>query len=326
MILLKIKRTNSRDGGSIFMFYVLLLYALFASVFTIAKTGLGYVEPLFFVGTRMLLAGIIMLGYQKLIKREIFNFDAQTWRRILRLAVFNIYLTNIFEFWGLKYLTSFKTCFIYSLSPFLSALFSYFLFAEKMNYKKWFGFLIGFIGFLPILMFHTASEEQTGRFFIFSWAEISVMIAVICGVYGWIVLRQLVNENNLSPICANGFSMLIGGSLALGQSYFTENWNPVPVSNYEIFLDCALALVIISNLICYNLYGTLLKRYSATFISFAGLTTPLFTALFGWLFLGEIVTWPFYLSFIVVFIGLFLFDQEELKHAYRERVEPLLNP
>ncbi|MCV5950917.1 DMT family transporter, partial [Escherichia coli] len=67
----------------------------------------------------------------------------------------------------------------------------------------------------------------------------------------------------------------------------------------------------------YNLYGTLLKRYSATFMSFAGFTTPLFTALFGWLVLGEIVTWPFYVSFCIVLLGLVLFDQEELKQSYQ---------
>lgn len=301
------------------MFYVLLLYALFASVFTIAKTGLDYTQPFFFIGTRMMLAGFILLGYQKFVKGESFNFNAQIWRRVGRLAIFNIYLTNVFEFWGLKYLTSFKTCFIYSLSPFVSALFCYLIFSEKLTRKKWIGLLVGFAGFLPILMTHTASEGQTGSFFIFSWAEISVMIAAICSVYGWIVLRQLINENGMSPMNANGLSMMIGGILALSHSLLVETWDPIPTTNIPIYLECALALIVVSNLICYNLYGYLLKKYSATFISFAGLTTPLFTALFGWIFLGEIVTWPFYLSFGIVCSGLFLFDQEELKQTYQTK-------
>ncbi|MBA3722674.1 MAG: EamA family transporter [Parachlamydiaceae bacterium] len=302
------------------MFYVLLLYALFASVFTIAKVGLEHSQPLFFVGSRMLLAALILLAYQKFVKGETFSFNNQSWRRIFRLGIFNIYLTNIFEFWGLKYLTSFKTCFIYSLSPFISALFCYTMFSEKLGSKKWIGLLIGIVGFLPILLTHTASEEATGHLFFFSWAELSVMLAVISSVYGWIVLKQLINDNGVSPINANGFSMLIGGVIALIHSAFVENWDPLPVTNSTIFLECTLALIVISNLICYNLYGSLLKRYSATFISFAGLTTPLFTALLGWIFLGEIVTWPFYISFAIVFMGLLLFDQEELKQSYQEKV------
>jgi drug/metabolite transporter (DMT)-like permease len=299
------------------MFYVLLLYALFASVFTIAKTGLAYAQPFFLVGTRMLLAGMILLSYQIFIKKQALRFDSKTWGRLILLAVFNIYLTNVFEFWGLRYLTSFKTCFIYSLSPFLSALFSYFLFSEKLTSKKWMGLIIGFLGFTPILLSQTSSEEQTGQLFFFSWAELSVMMAAICSVYGWIILKQLVNEHQLSPLMANGVSMFVGGALALGHSFAVEDWLPLPVTNFPIFLECTLLLILISNLICYNLYGSLLKSYSATFMSFAGFTTPLFTALFGWLLLGEIVTWPFYLSFVIVLLGLLLFDQEELKQSYQ---------
>jgi drug/metabolite transporter (DMT)-like permease len=305
------------------MFYVLLLYALFASVFTIAKTGLDYSEPLFFIGTRMLFAGLLLLGYQKFIKKESFTFDWQVWRRIAQLAIFNIYLTNAFEFWGLKHLTSFKTCFIYSLSPFISALISYWMFSEKLSIKKCVGLIIGFAGFLPILFIQTGMEGQTESVFFFSWAELSVMSAVVCGVYGWIVLRQLVNENNLSPLNANGLSMAIGGILALGHSFLTENWNPFPVTNSTIYIECTLGLIIISNLICYNLYGFLLKKHSATFISFAGLTTPLFSAFFGWFFLGEMIAWPFYVSFATVCTGLFIFDQEKLRQDYQ--VEKSLN-
>lgn len=299
------------------MIYVILLYALFASVFTIAKTGLDYAQPFFLVGTRMLLAGSLLLSYQKFVNKETFRFNKRTWMSILQLAVFNIYLTNVFEFWGLRYLTSFKTCFIYSLSPFLSAFFCYLLFGEKLTHKKWIGLAVGFAGFLPILLSQTSQEGQAGQLGFLSWAELSVMMAAICSVYGWIVLMQLVNQHQLSPVTANGTSMFIGGGLALMHSLFMEKWDPLPVTDFPIYLECTLLLILISNLICYNLYGVLLKKYSATFISFAGFTTPLFTALFGWVFLGEVVTWPFYLSFIIVFCGLLVFDQDELKQSYQ---------
>lgn len=299
------------------MLYVLLLYALFASVFTIAKTGLTYSQPLFLMGTRMALAGLILLGYQWIVNKQSLSFDRKTWSRLALLAIFNIYLTNMFEFWALKHLTSFKTCFIYSLSPFLSAIFCYFLFAEKLTGKKRWGLFVGMLGFTPILISQTSGEEAAGQLLFFSWAELSMVMAVICSVYGWIVLKQLVQEQQLSPLTANGFSMLIGGILALSHSLAVEDWNPIPVTDMAIFLECTLLLILISNLICYNLYGALLKRYSATFLSIAGFTTPLFTALFGWLWLGEQVTWPFYLSFAVVLGGLLLFEQEELKQSYQ---------
>jgi len=298
------------------MFLVVLLYALFASVFTIAKTGLEYSQPLFFVGSRMFMAGIFMLGYLLLFKREEFTFRPGHFGRIFRLALFNIYLTNVFEFWGLKYLTSFKTCFIYSLSPFFSALLSYWMFSDKMSKKKWLGLVIGFIGFLPILLNETSTEEQSGQFFFLSWAELAVVCAACFAVYGWVILKQLVQENGYSPFKVNGLSMTLGGTMALVHSYFVEPWDPVPVTEFKPFIECALLLIVISSFICYNLYGYLLKRYSVTFISFAGFITPFFTALFGWFYLGEVVTWPFWLSAVIVFIGLYTFNQEELLESY----------
>jgi drug/metabolite transporter (DMT)-like permease len=295
------------------MFFVFLLYALFASVFTVSKTGLEYTAPFFFVGSRMVLAGILLLGYQFLFHRSTFQIKREHTGLFFRLALFNIYLTNMFEFWGLQYLTSFKTCFIYSLSPFASALFSVFVFSEKISVRKWIGLLIGFAGIIPVLLSQTTAEERGGQLFLFSWAELAVMGAAICSVYGWILLKQLVQDNGYSPLMANGVSMLLGGTCALLHSFLTESWHPVPVSEYIPFLACACVLIVISNLVSYNLYGWLLKRFSPTFMSFAGLSTPLFSAFFGWFFLGEIITWPFYVSLCIVSLGLILFYQEELK-------------
>jgi len=298
------------------MALVFLLYALFASVFTISKMSLQYAQPFFFVGTRMLFAGVLMLIYQFFRDRANFLFLKKDFIYFLALGFFSIYLTNVLEFWGLKYLTSFKTCFIYSLSPFVSALLSYFLLAEKMNRNKWLGLLVGFSGFIPILLTSTQDEEQAGHLMMLSWAEIAVVIAAISSVYGWILLKQLVADKNYTPFMANGVSMIIGGSLALFHSSLVETWNPLPVNEAIPFMECALLLIIVSNLICYNLYGSLLRKYSPTFMSFAGFTTPFFTALFGWFYLEEVVSLPFFISATIVLSGLFIFYLEELKKPY----------
>lgn len=193
------------------MFLVILLYALFASVFTVSKTALEYSAPFFLVGSRMAVAGLLLLGYQYFIKKTSFRFErSHLWNMVL-LAIFGIYLTNVFEFWGLKYLTSFKTCFIYSLSPFIAALLAYYFLNERMTRRKWLGFSIGIAGFIPILMAQSQAEESTGHLFFFSGAELAVVAAVVCSVYGWVLLKKVVAEDGYSPLTANGTSMFIGG-------------------------------------------------------------------------------------------------------------------
>lgn len=308
------------------MHLVFLLYALFAMVFTVAKYGLEYVQPFFLVGVRMLLAGGMLLSFLYFFDRKNFVFRWSSWKRFFLLGLTAIYLCNAFEFWGLQYLSSAKTCFIYSLSPFASALLSYWLLSERMSRLKWLGLLIGFIGFIPI--FAMGGPQEAGvenAFLFFSWPELSVTLAAVAAVYGWIVLRQLVRDEGYSPLMANGVSMVIGGALSLTHSFFTENWDPVPVTEYKPFLESMALQIIISNILAYNLYGYLLKHFSAPFMSFAGFSTPFFTVAISWLTLGETVGWGFWISSMVVLAGLGMFYVEELREQgvhKEEEVQP----
>ena len=74
-----------------------------------------------------------------------------------------------------------------------------------------------------------------------------------------------------------------------------------------------LLLILVANIIFYNFYGFLLKKYTPTFLSLVGLLCPLFTALLGWVFLGETVTWIFFLSLAVVMLGAYIFYKDELQ-------------
>lgn len=302
---------------------VFLLYLLFASVFTIAKYGLEYTEPFFLIGSRMMFAGVLMVAALYIYDKKSLKLTKPMVLPLILLSIFNIYLTNAFEFWGLQQIPSFKTCFLYSLSPFLSALLSYFIFSEVLSWKKWLGLAIGMLGFIPMLLPENPGSETFNELLTFSLPELSVVMAAGCSVYGWILLRQMTKDHALSPLLANGLSMIIGGGFALANSALVENWDPIPTTDMTAFLISAGALIVISNLLAYNLYGYLLRSYSATFMSFAGFTTPLFAALFGWFFLGETITWAFVLSATNVFAGLLLFYQEELREGVRSKVVAL---
>lgn len=296
---------------------VILLYALFASLFGLSKDTLNYSEPFFLIGSRMLFAGLLLLAHQFIWNRKQFTgftFKVQHLLPLFLLGFLNIYLTNVAEIWGLQHMVSAKACLIYSLSPFLAALVAYFVLRERLNSKKWLGLCIGFAGLIPIFMTHSPSEKVVGEFMSISFAELALLIAVLCSVYGWTLLKKIISEFRYSFIMANGISMTLGGILALAHSYLSgEQWNPIPVTDLGPFLQNTFWMCLISNIICYNLYGYLLKRYSATFMSFAGLITPLFASFFGWAFYNEIITWHFFASIVLFSIGLTIFYQQELK-------------
>lgn len=300
------------------VFALILLYGLWASVFPYNKLLLTLSSPLFLTGSRMTIAGILLLLYLFFWKRNSFIINGKKFIGICLLAVIGIYATNALETWGLQYIPAAKTCFIYSLSPFFTAILSYTHDKEKITIKKCLGLLIGFIGFFPVLFMQSNGGIDHSLFKVFAIPELSIVGATLCSVYGWIFLRRIVKDGSISPLFANGMSMLMGGILALAHSRIFESWDPIPVATGKLsaFIPGIFGVIIVSNIICYNLYGYMLKRFTATFISFAGLLSPIFSSIISWIVLGEALNPILFISTFVIGFGLWIIYREELRLGY----------
>lgn len=295
------------------IFLVILLFATWSLAFPLGKSLVSQASPLFVTALRMSFAGLALIVYLWMKKGLKKSLNKKEWLSIIILGFISIFLTNILEFYSLKSLSASKVCFLYSLSPFLTALFSYFHFKEKMTKKKWLGMCIAFlaiaIGFIDSI---TLKSIQIS----FGWPDIAMLFAVLFSVYGWILLRMLV-KSSMSHIFANAMSMIIGGFLAL---FISSTIEPNIFSTLKTlpntFYLTILLITIISNFICYNLYGFLLNRFTATFMSFFGLLSPIFTSIHSFLILGEVPSLYILLSTPCILLGLFIFYQEELKQGY----------
>jgi drug/metabolite transporter (DMT)-like permease len=299
------------------MVVVAVLYMIIASTFTIGKLALHYLQPLFFVGIRMVLSGCLLLGYVYCFRRSDFRIRREHYKDFAALILFHIFLAYVCEFWALKYLSSSRTCMFYNLAPFLAAIFSYFWFAERMTVQKWVGLGIGFVAFLPVLFAGTGTLNDG----LFLWPELAMLISVMSSTFAWVVVRKL-GQQGYSMFIMNGVSMLGGGIIALATSLIIEGRPTLQlVSGYfshDLFMASLYVglLILLSNVIFYNLYGYLLRYYTVTLISFVGFLTPMFAALYGWVFLGESVGLPFFVTLFFVCLGLYLFYREELRQGY----------
>jgi len=319
--------SNFKFQGAMSIFIVIFMYAIWSTVFSLGKMALEVSPPLFLTASRFLLAALLFLGYLLLRDRNSFKITIKQFFLIVALGISGTYLTNAFEFWSLQHLTAAKTCFIYSLCPFFSAFFSYIHFNEKMNKRKWLGLAIGFTGIIPVLALQKGAEELTSTIPFLSWPELAMVGASICTVYGWILLR-LILQSRVSILMANGMSMLIGGLIALLHSCLSENWSPLPVasSHFGAFFQGILIMTFISNILGFNLYGLMLKKFTATFLSFMGLLSPIFASISSWLILNETPSPVIFLSTAVVSIGAWLVYSAELRQGYiLKTTEPTLS-
>lgn len=302
------------------MFALIALYAIFGLAFTMSKGVLNYAYPLFFVGLRMVLAGFILLGYHVFFKKKPLTIDKRYLSIFAQIAFFHVFVTYAFEFWALEYVSAAKDALFFNLTPFITALLSLVLCKEYLTIRQWLGLAIGFIGFIPMFIAQNGLTDLTKECLKISWPEICILIAVSASAYGWILMQRLVKNTHYDPVFINGMTMLWGGILSYSVAWFMEpaffkTITGTVDQSYDMgmFAWYTAVLILLTNIISYNLYGSLLRVYSATFMALAAGMTPLFTALFDWLLFGEYVTWHFVLTVILVFIGLAIFYSDEFK-------------
>lgn len=291
---------------------VIVAHFFLSIIFPVGRIAVRVSDPIFFTGVRMVLAGLLLLGYQW-GKSGLACFDRSIVVPLSLFTLFGIYLTNVPEFWALQFLPAAKASFIYSLSPFVSALLSYVCFKERMTRKKLLGMGIGMVGFIAMISYDAPGEIVYCPVGIISWGEMAMIIAAVSTAYGWIAVRPLMRNNTCSALEIVGIGMLAGGAMALIQSIVRTS---VLVYNYQTFFICLAFAVICSSVIGYVLYVYLLRFYTTTFLSFAGFVEPFFAAAMSWFLNGEVVTWRFFACAFLVFMGLSLFYNEELKQGY----------
>ncbi len=289
------------------MIDVVVLQALFGASIPISKKLLQYASPFF-------LAVFIFLFYSCLYKKKRIECD---WHHILlyaQIIFFGIYAKYMLRYWSLQYLTATKMAFIFNITPFVAAIFSFIAFHEKITLKQLLGMLIGFVGIIPILLTTSSAEQLVGELFFMSLPELVLLLAIVAHCYGMIITRKLIRDKKQSVGLTNGIRMLGGGLLSLLTAFAFEGF--FPVTDVVPFSIGIIVLIVLSNIICHSWYLKLLKTYSVTFLSVTDFLNPLFTASYGWLFLHETITWHYVISTILVFIGMYTFYQGELKSIH----------
>lgn len=305
-------------------FLILLVNAIFAFVFSLEQFALSHSYPFFITGLRMASGGLLLGVYQWIINKSAFSFSRVksplSFAFIFFLiAFFNIYLANGAEVWGLQYISSAKAAFISNLAPFFSAAISYFYFNERMNGKKFLGLMLAFIGFMPVIVMQSNCEKSLPHLGFFTAADLSLLLATFSFVYGWVLVQQLVKSKEYDATVANALSMLLGAAFCFLHSFVMEPWDPVPFKangDWATLWFLIFFMVFISNIVAYQAYTELLKKYSATFLSFTCFSSYLCAAAYDWMFSGPVIPWQVWTGSGVFLIGLYIFYREERAQGY----------
>ncbi len=298
------------------MVLVVILYALFGFSFTLGKMMVMHAYPLFAVGMRMTIGGLILLIWAFTRTQPRCYPQKTDIKYYVLLTIFGILIPYTLRLWALQEVSTMKAALLFNTAPFFTAIAAVIFACERLNCFQYLSLLVGFAGTIPILLTGSPTED------IISWGflsiyELGLIVSAASMGASFLVTHQLVKHRGCPPYLANGISTFFGGMLAFGGSMAFE---PHQIkTTFSCFFMVMLVQLLISNIICSNLQASLMKTYSPTFISFAGFLSPLFASLYGVLLFGEKFTWHFFASFFLIGIGLGLYALGERR---KKKISP----
>jgi drug/metabolite transporter (DMT)-like permease len=270
--------------------------------------------PLFVAGARIFGGGAFLFALYLLQHKKIVFVQLQQLANVAFFKyVFCLYVLFVSgSAWSMQYMDPVKGCFIFVLSPFMTALMLYFGYQEKLTFKKICGLFVGFFAVVPIILQTNAdSATQTaGHLTLIAYGVYAA--AVTCFAYGWIVYnKQVVKQITVPSALLTSLALMCGGIITL--SIFVVS-SASSLSSMQLTNLFWLQLLFFSMLtaVGYHLYALLLKRYSATFISFASFLQPAFGLIIGALLFKQHISAISIVALVALAAGLFLFSQEEL--------------
>jgi len=301
------------------MLLPLAIYAVDAISFTMSKAILSYLPPLLYVGSRILIAGGILLGYT-VYKQGGLHMIHTLYANItsfLKLMLVQTYIPYTLSFTALQQVTSVEASLIYNISPCITAIFSYALFRKRLSWIKILGLTISMGALIPL--FYHRIIGSYGEAFKSVDALMLLVISVTSTTYGWLLFSTFRARLHHDATLVSSISLIGGGISILVTSSIAESWNIAVGSAIDKVVGLFCALLIAIDIIFTNMYGYLLSYYTATFMALTGITLPLFTSLFSWAFLEENIPNGFAMSCVMMAIGLYAFYHGEHQEVEDEK-------
>ncbi len=294
------------------MIFPFCVYALFASTLIVNKFLLQTLPVNTFVSIRLLASTpLVAISLWGLVRSRFFQLK-QDFLLLLFITASTIVIPGLLKAYGLQNLYASKVILLGCLDQVITALYAWWIFNESLTRTKCIGIVNVLVGIVLLCFFD--EWKPNAHFLIFSLPELAILVYVLVVRLGWMMAQRLLKHHRYTPTELNTLMIGIGGILSLvvlGPNGYGALIKYSFWTNTKILMF--LYSIIIGTIVSKILYGHLLKRHGANFVTLSGFLEPLFVIALGWLFLGE--QWPLHNIIPAVFIvtGVYLFYREECK-------------
>nr|WP_254546025.1 EamA family transporter [Halomarina sp. BND7] len=292
----------------------LLLAAVWGSAFMAIKAGLdlyGF-PPVLFAAVRYDVAGLVMLAYALYVLDDPLPRTRRQVADVLVGAVFLIAGYHAFLFVGEQNTTSAAAAVIVSLSPVLTtAVARAALPSERLSVAGTAGLLLGLLGVAVLSVRDPSNLLAAGVV-----GKALVFAAALSFAFGSVVSRRL--DSGLPIESMEAWSML-GGALLMHALSAARGERIEPMLEALSGPDALGALAalgylsLVASALGFLVYFDLLDRLGPIEINLVSYVAPVFAAVSGFLFLGELITLRTALGFLVIVVGFVLIKREAIR-------------
>ena len=268
---------------------LLSLGAVWGASYIFIRVAVEPFGPLFLMFLRVLLSGLILVGYARL-RRVQLNIRGH-WRQFLLLGLLGSALPFSLIGWAELTVTASMAAILMSTTPLFTIFVAAIGLGERLTAAKLLGALLGIIG--VSITVSGAEMELTPDVIAATLALLLATLSYACG--GVFAKRAFSGLNNLSMSCGQ----LLGASFVLTPFAFAnlpEHSLPAEA------IGALLALAVVCTALAYQLYYYLLIHAGPLNALTVTLLMPVFGVLWGALLLGEHIS-PGMLAGLVIVLG-----------------------
>jgi len=264
---------------------LLMITVFWGASYILTKMGLLELQPYNLTALRFLVAFVIAAAffYKGILKTD---WETLKYALILSVILFLVFITMTF---GLQYTSASNAGFLVSLSvvfiPIISAVF----FKQRIEGKVIAGVSLAFVGIM-LLTLNTQLKISGGDLLCIACAVLFALHVIITGIY-----TQKVDSINLSVLQLGfvGFFSLI---FSLGTETFR-----MPATGLSWF--AILSLSILCTVVGYIVQTTAQQYTSATHTGLILSLEQVFSAIFAYLYLGEVLSARGYVGAVILLIS-----------------------
>ncbi len=285
-----------KEPKTIDILLLILLGAIWGSAFFNIKIATYTYDPITLVFVRVFFA-VIALGiycFYKQVKILAFSKD---WKIYALVGLTNITIPFLLIAYGTNVVDSYLSAILMSTTPLSGTLLAHFFTSnEKLNFFKSLGVSVGFLGIL-FLFFDKLVISDDNIFYV---------IVILCGstfyvIGGILTLKFLKNKVNENVSTSTILWSLI---FLFPFCVYQEPWN-----NLNPSLESTIALIYLGVFptgIAWMLRFHILTKVGMVFQTQVAYLIPIFGVIFGYLIMGEQITWKVLASLIIIISGIYI--------------------